>query len=343
MPATATAPVRVNGGLITPYRSLSTMMRHARANGQDPIAVVRANSPLPEDAQTLIDTVITRDALEELTFVDDLEGAGLVYPLTNWLGVPELYWAAGSEVGTPVRSMSPVTRRENFKPDRTGFRLPIFCTSMEFSVEPREQAVSERVGAPMDTANVEQAIRRENEAIEDSFFYGAEEIVVGGNSVPGVLDAPNRHDHTYTGSEALTAKTGEEIVAEAGIMLGLLADDEQNGPITWYVPPADHLYFATTDYKANSSDTILSRLQAIEAGGSRNLRVRKAARLRQTGQSAMIHMSSSVVQVVKGQAPTHLSWEEGPFDVRHVILACVVPRVRTNYSGQSGIVVGSPS
>lgn len=336
-------PVRVNGGRITPFRSLSAMMRHARRNGQDPIAVVRANSPLPEDAQTVIDRIILRDALEELTLVDDLREEGLIYPLSEWLGVPELYWSAGSEVGTPVRSMSPVTRRENFKPDRTGFRLPIFCTSMEFSVEPREQAVSERVGAPMDTANVEQAIRRENEAIEDSFFYGAGEIVVGGNTVVGVLDAPNRHDHTYTGSEALTAKTGEEIVAEAGAMLGLLADDEQNGPINWYVPPADHLYFATTDYKANSSDTILSRLQSIEAGGNRNLRVRKAARLRQTGQSVMIHMSSGVVQAVEGQAPTHLSWEEGPFDVRHIIIACVVPRVRTNYSGQSGIVVGNPS
>lgn len=337
------SPVRVNGGRITPFRSLSSMMRHARRNGQDPIAVVRANAPLPEDAQTVIDNIILRDALEELTLVDDLREENLIYPLSEWLGVPELYWSAGSEVGTPVRSMSPVTRRENFKPDRTGFRLPIFCTSMEFSVEPREQAVSERVGAPMDTANVEQAIRRENEAIEDSFFYGADEIVVGGNTVVGVLDAPNRHEHTYTGSEALTAKTGEEIVAEAGAMLGLLADDEQNGPINWYVPPADHLYFATTDYKANSSDTILSRLQSIEAGGSRNLRVRKAARLRQTGQSVMIHMSSGVVQVVEGQAPTHLSWEEGPFDVRHIILACVVPRVRTNYSGQSGIVVGNPS
>ena len=28
---------------------------------------------------------------------------------------------------------------------------------------------------------------------------------------------------------------------------------------------------------------------------------------------------------------------------RHVIIACAVPRVRTNYSGQSGIVVGNPS
>lgn len=336
-------PVRVNGGAITPFRSLSTMMRQARANGQDPIAVVRANAPLPENAQELIDTVITRDALAELTIVADLQSEGLIYPLDEWMGVPMLYWSAGSEVGTPVRSMSPVTRRENFKADLTGYRLPIYCTTMEFSIEPREQAVSERVGAPLDTANVEQAIRRENEAIEDSFFYGAPEITVSGNNVVGVLDAPNRHDHTYTGSEALTAKTGEEIVAEAGAMLGLLADDEQNGPITWYVPPADHLYFATTDYKANSSDTILSRLQAIEAGGNRNLRVRKASRLKQTGQSAMIHMSSSVIQMVLGQEPTHLSWEEGPFDVRHVIIACAVPRVRTNYSEQSGIVVGNPS
>lgn len=327
-------------GQVGASRNLSGMMLRAQSGGIDPVQFVRANSPLPADAQQLIDDVLVRDALTSLVIVRDLMEEGLVYPLDNWFGVTELYWEAGNEVGTPVRSMSPVTRRENYKADRTGYRLPIPCTSMEFAIEPRELAASQRAGAPLDTANVEQGMRRLNEANEDAVLNGMSEIKSLGNTVPGILNAPNAHGHTYTGGELLTAKSGEEIVAEVGIMLGLMDEDDQPGPYNWYVPKADHRYLATTDYKANSSDTILSRLQAIESGGGRNLRVRMAGKMPAT-KSAMIQMTNDVIQLVVGQEPEHLSWEEGPFDIRHVLLSCIVPRVRTNYSNQSGIVIGS--
>lgn len=322
-------------------RNFSGMIMRAEQEDVDPVQFIRNNSPLPDNAQVLIDTVVEREALASLVIAQDLIAENLTYSLENWMGVTEIYWSADSETGTPVRSMSPVTRRENFKPDRTGFRLPIYCTSMEFSIEPRELAVSARAGAPLDLANVEQGMRRMNEATEDSVIHGATEIQVAGNTVKGLLNAPNANTFTYTGGELLTLKDGPEIVAEVGSMLGKFDDDNMgNGPINWYVPSAFHRYISTTDYKANTSDTILARIQNIEAGGNRNLRVRRLPGMPNT-KSVMVQMTSNVIQLIVGQEPVHLSWEEGPFDVRHVLLSCVVPRLRTNYQGQSGIVIGS--
>lgn len=343
MPDIPVRMLQTNHGSVANTNLAGLLLRNMAV--QDPITQVRNLSPLPDEAQRLIDTIVVRDAMENLTFVSDILAAGLTYNLPNWLGVTQLYWESENEAGTPVRSMDPAQRRENFIPDRTGYRLPIPCTSIEFDIPVRMLMESQRAGTDLDLSNLEQSIRRVDEANEDAFVNGIPEITIGGNTIPGLLNAPNATAYPYTGGEALQSQTGDEVLVTVGNMLSILeTDNKRQGPKSLYLSTADYRDLSIRRFNASQSErSILNVLQDIDVNRGKSKLVVRPLDALSVNRSALIEMSSDVVQAVFGQAPTHVSWAEGPWTVRHVILSCIVPRFRTNSAGQSGVVLGYTS
>ncbi len=306
------------------------------------IGEMRALAPLPEDAQKIVDDAVVRVGRNRLTIVSDLMDEGLVFPVPDAMGVMEVTWDQLSEAGGAIRSMSPRARNESGLPDRRQKKIPVYLTMDGFSLDARTLMASQRVGSPLDTTMIEQSTRRVNEAVEDAAINGA--ITVDGNASPGLMNAPNVNSITYLSNEAWDAagKNGEEILTDVLSMIAVLQADGKFGPYTLYVNTTygNALNANWSDGTTTFPITIRARLEQIEAGG-RNLRVKVADRLA-TNRTALVQMTSDVVDLIQGQSPVAVPWMSPDGWTFHwMIMAIQIPRTRDDYDGQSGIVTGN--
>ena len=313
----------------------------ALVSGQVSVAEMRAMRPLPENAQKLIDDAVVRVGLDRLTVVGDVLAAGLRYNLTDFWGVTQIQWDEMAEVGYARRTMNPQARGENQLTERRARRLPVYLTWDSFELGVRTLAASQRVGAPIDTTLIEQKTRRVNEAIEDAMINGVAQNVFG-DTIPGLMNAPNVNAYEYElvgGTWTAAAKTGQQILDDVLGMITLAHTAHRYGPYNLYVNTAYDVVL-NKNFVTNYPTTIRERLQQIQAGG-RNLVV-KAADMLATNRTVLVQMTSDVVDVIAGQEPTVLSWEGASgLDLHWMVMACMVPRVKTDFGDSSGIVTGN--
>lgn len=315
------------------------LLRAARETGELSIASLRALSPLSDRAQILVDKAVVSVGLQRLVVTADIMAAGLTYPLTDPLSVTQLEWETISKTGGAQRTMDPAARGENQLPDRTAHRLPIYCTTDDFNVGIRTLKMSQRVGQPLDTTMVEQATRRVNEAIEDATINGAG-ITVAGYGAPGLLNAPNAN--TYTIPLAWNAAgnaTGAQVQADIMAMVAKLQTDLKYGPYNLYVGTAFGNWLEN-DFKENGNESIRQRMTEMEFGGKK-LQIKTADQMPATT-AVLVQMTRDVVEIVNGQPPTVIPWTDpSGFHLYWLVLAILVPRVRSDYDGNSGIVVAT--
>jgi hypothetical protein len=337
------SPQNPDAAVSPALRSFSDALMNCRS-----IDEIRALSPLPEDAQKAIDDAVTEVKMDRLVLVRDLMAAKLVYNLPDPLAVTELQWDAVNRVGAARRSMEPGTRGENKLIDRSTQRIPIYCTTDEFRLGVRLLRASQKSGAGLDTTMVTQVIRSVNESIEDAAWNGATTeggtlFTANGNSAYGVLNHPDVNTFNFVGGEAWSAvgHTGEEILAD---MLGMIEDLinlKFYGPYVAYVTTADWMKLMQ-DFKSNSDITTLQRLQEIQTG-SGPLSVRVADYL-PADTVVLMEQSRGVMDMVIGQEPTIIQWESPQgFDKMFMALAIAVPRIKSDYNGVTGIIVGTPT
>jgi uncharacterized linocin/CFP29 family protein len=315
----------------------TALMRAMAGTGELSVVSLRALSPLSDKAQVLVDRAVVEVGLQRLVVAADLLAEGLVYPLADPLSVTQLEWDTISKTGGAQRTMNPSARGENQLPNRTPNRLPIYLTTDDFNIGIRTLKMSQRVGQPLDTTLVSQATRRVNEAIEDSVINGSG-VVVGGYSAPGLLNAPNANTQTIATAWNTTA-TGDQIRVDVMSMVSKLQADVKYGPYNLYVGTS-YGNALEADFKANGTLTIRQRLEQIEAGG-RNLRIRVADQM-PTTTVTLVQMTNDVIELVNGQAPTVIPWTSlDGFTLYWLVMAIMIPRVRSDYDGNSGIVIGS--
>jgi len=315
----------------------AALLRAAEITGELSVASLRALSPLSDKAQVLVDRAVVSVGLQRLVVAADVMAAGLTYPLTDPLSVTQLEWESISKTGGAQRTMNPSARGEFQLPNRTINRLPIYLTTDDFSLGIRTLKMSQRVGQPLDTTLVEQATRRVNEAIEDAMINGAG-VTVGGYGAPGLLNAPNANTYDITINWNTTA-TGDQIRVDVMNMIALLQGDLKFGPYNLYVGTA-YGNSLTADFKANGDKSIIARLQEIQAGG-RALIIKVADQM-PTTTVALVQMTEDVVQMVVGQPPTVIPWTSlDGFTLFWLVMAIMVQRVRSDYDGNSGIVIGT--
>lgn len=316
-----------------------------------PERAFRAAAPLQDKAQVVIDRTVVEVGLQRLTFVADLMAEGLTYPLSDPLSVTQLEWNKSSRVGAAQRTMTPSARGENKLPIVLPIRLPIYLTTDRFELDIRTLKMSERVGTPLDTALIKQCTRAVNEAIEDAAINGAttldgQVLKDAGYDAPGLLNAPNANTGNLTvdwTAANVIGTTGPAMVADVQVGIDALQSDRKYGPYNLYVgTKAGNVMQG--DFKVNGDKTIMQRLQEMDAGG-RKLRVRITDMFpgAATGvQMSLVQMTSDVVEVVNGQPPTVIPWTSlDGFTIHNLVMAIMVPRVRSDYEGQSGIYLGT--
>jgi hypothetical protein len=315
------------------FRMLESVMR-------DP--EFRALAPLPEDAQKLIDQTVVGVGQQRLTFAADIMTAGLTYPISDPLSVTQLEWYNVNKVGAAQRTMSPSARGENKQRAMLPSRLPVYLTTDTFELDIRTLRMSERVGMPLDTALIEYCTRSVNEAIEDAAINGAttldgEDLTVAGYSAPGLLNAPHAETQSLTAAAWTTAPVGSTVFNEVQAMKAKLVANKKYGPYRLYVGNVigDAL---DSDYSSAKGDnTIKDRLLKIEG-----LEAVRVADMMPAGKAVLVQMTREVIDMVVGQTPTVIPWTSlDGFTVHNLVMAIMIPRVRSNYENESGICIGT--
>ena len=319
------------------------LLRAMAGSGELSVPALRALSPLSDKAQVLVDKAVVDVGLNRLIVAADIMAAGLVYPLTDPLSVTQVEWDTISKTGGAQRTMSPSARGENQLTDRKHNRVPIYLTTDDFNIGIRTLKMSQRVGQPIDTTLVGQATRRVNESIEDAVINGAG-LTIGGYTAPGLLNAPNANTKALTiawndPTELAAYTAGPKIFADVQSMIEKLQADKKYGPYNLYVGTSYGIAL-DSDYKANGDWTIRQRLEMIQAGG-RNLVIRVADQM-PADTVCLVQMTSDVVEIINGQPPTVIPWTSlDGFTLYWLVMAIMIPRVRSDYDGNSGICVGT--
>lgn len=297
----------------------------------------RALGPLADKAQIFVDKAVLNVGVQRLTITKDIMAAGLTIPLSDPLSYTTYEWESQSKTGGAQRTMSPQARGENQLIDRLLGHVPIYCTTDDFNFDIRTLKASQRWGTPLDATQTEQAVRRVNEAIEDATINGAG-LTVGGYTAPGILNAPNVNTQSITAAAWTTAPVGATVVAETMLMINKLQGDFKFGPYKMYVGTAMSNAL-DTDYSVLNAQGLTIRERLLKIDSISGVVV---ADMLPAATVVLMQLTSDVIQIINGQAPTVIPWTS-PDGMRNffMILAISVPLVRSDYSGNSGIVVGS--
>ena len=319
---------------------------------EDEYRQFRSLAPLQDRAQVALDKAVVEVGLQRLTFAADIMAAGLTYPLGDPLSITQLEWNSVSKVGAAQRTMTPSARGENKLPILTPNRLPIYLTTDKFELDIRTLKMSQRIGTPLDTALVKQCTRAVNEAIEDAAINGTttldgQELKVAGYSAPGLLNAPNAEAQNLTAAAWTTVPVGATVFTETQAMIKKLKDNKKFGPYRLYVGTqvGDAL---DADYNSGSANPITIRQRLLQIEGLQAVRV---ADMMPAGNGAspsignkvaLVQMTSDVIDMVVGQTPTVIPWTSlDGFTIHNLVMAIMIPRVRSDYDGNSGICIGT--
>jgi hypothetical protein len=302
---------------------------------------LRQLSPLPDTELNYIDDVIYETGPDQLNFMAALLSTPeLVIDLPNWWGIPGYEYSAVSDHGEAKVSEEPDVRGERHAPDYTPHVVPIPIVWDDMSFGIRRMEASRRAGAPLDDNFARQAVRNINRKHEKIGVRGLG-FNIRGNTIPGAAtNAINTFD--LAGGKPWTdpTKTGDEMLTDVRTAAGMLIDDGKYGPIRVWVSPQS--YNATNrDYKTLGSDTILQRINQLQYG-NRPITLSQTQEL--TDEEVMaIEWDRQTIGVLDGTGPKLITWTDGPgFVVYGVMISCIVPLIRFDHNGKTGVAIGTP-
>jgi uncharacterized linocin/CFP29 family protein len=291
---------------------------------------MRQNATLRRLEWQLYDTAVIEVARRQLVGIGDLISRGLTYNVPDALGVTQVTWERiGTMTGAEL-SMSGLSQTPNDRVEFDQLTLPLPIMHKDFNINIRQLHSSRRMGTPVDVTQAELSSRIVTEANETLLFAGTT-LLGTNNTIYGYVTAPNRSTGSVTAS--WTTATGTQILTDILAMIGAAKAKNMFGPYMIYVPSAVFTAMGA-DFKANSDRTILERILAIPG-----IAAIKETKDLTSSNIIMVQMTRDVVDLVLGMQPTTVQWEEkGGFVTCFKVMSIMVPRMKSDYVSQSGIV-----
>lgn len=140
-----------------------------------------------------------------------------------------------------------------------GTPVPVLTSEARFGW--RQMEVLRKSPTSLDTATIGNAQRKVAEKLEDMALNGLSSAVVGGQTIYGLRNFPQRN--TATHGLTLTSATGAQWLAAFQSMFNQLIGDNAYGKATVFLSYADWLYASINEFVAGYPKTILQRLQEI--------------------------------------------------------------------------------
>lgn len=141
-----------------------------------------------------------------------------------------------------------------------GTPIPIIHSEAAFGW--RQWQVMTRGGGLQSSDSLANNQRQVAEKLEDMAINGLSSIVVGGSTIYGLKNFPDRNTGTY-GAFDLNGTTGANWVTAFKTVLAALIADNSFGQATVFVNYSDWFYAGVTDYASNYTGTIAQRILAV--------------------------------------------------------------------------------
>ena len=297
-----------------------------------------ATATLRKDAWKILDAAVVKVAKERLKAVADIVGAGLTFNIPNGMSKTVLETETQSDINPASVSMDGTRENANDRPLWELNFLPLPITHKDFSYSSRQIATSQNSGSPLDTTSAELAARRVAEEVE-KLLLGvstvADQFTAGGGTIYGYTDFPSALTKVITAPTA-SGWTGTTFQQEISAMMQQSRNAFHYGPWTLYIAPAWEQYIGD-DYKTNSDKTIRNRV--LELDGLTDI---IAVDFLSNFDMVLVQKTSDVVRMVIGMDIVTVMWDEmGGLKKNFKVMTIMVPQLRADQNGNTGIVYGS--
>jgi hypothetical protein len=313
-------------GVLRPYRETNGES-YVTLNGQ---AYRVDNAALRKDEWIMLDEAVMQAAVLRQRAVQDLLNRGLSLSLDG-MSFTVLETENVGELTAASLSLTGYSQSEKDTVEHglTGVPMPIVFKDWDISL--RGLQTGRNRGQPLETSQGEAMARVVGEKIEDMFFNGATSFEVGGYTIYGLTNFPNRNTGSLTAS--WTTATGEQIVGDVQDMIQDAIDDRYYGPFILYVPSA-YSQALGNDFKANSDKTVRQRIMELD-----EIEAVMVVDHLATANVLLAQLTSDVMRIIDGMAPTSVMWEsEGGFKINMKSLAIRVPQIRSDNADRCGVV-----
>jgi uncharacterized linocin/CFP29 family protein len=305
-------------------------------NGLNFNKALRTNDSLRKEEWKQFDAALVRVGSDRLRLVERMMSRGLTYSLPNPLGTMTLEYERISDIQDAEIAMTPAIAGTRDRVDFELTGLPIFIIWKEFQLDIRVLNASRTQGRPLDTTMLEACTRKVNEKLEEIAWTNSG-FIFDGYTYYGVLDEPNIGTTSLTGNwdeSDASATAPDDVLA----MVQAAINDKYFGPYDLFIPK-NYATAVSEDYSTatNTVTTVRERIMQIDEVSS----VTVADKLT-SDNVALIQMTSDVLDLVEGFPPRVFEWQErGGFVTNFAVVAIMVPRIKSNYDDQSGIVIAS--
>jgi hypothetical protein len=302
--------------------------------------VLAANAPatLSYDQWVAIDTTVITAVMSRLkAFADIRETAGLTYNLPNGMAHTVLRYQSVSDITPATLSMDPKRRSDGDRPEFGMVQMPLPVAHKDFDINYRELLASRNPGGPpLDLTMADLAGQKVGEIIEQLTVGTAGPFADTAGSIYGYTNFPSRA--TKIDMTVPTATNQAVTVGEILDLRQLLINAKHFGPYRLYMNSQWSKWLDIPNTSVQGGPTLRGYLEAV--GDIQSVDVLDFLPTTQY-HVVLIEMQPQTVRAVVGMEVTTVSWESlGGYDLHYKVLALMLPNLRADSAGTSGIAHG---
>lgn len=302
---------------------------------QQRVMVTNAPTTLTYEDWVAIDTSVTRALMTRLAAFADLRASGLTYNLPNGMAHTVLRYSSVSDITPATVSMDPKRRSEG---DRVQFdmaQMPLPIVHKDFDINFRELLASRNGNMPLDTTMFELAAQKVAEMVEALTVGTQGPFSDQSGSVWGYINFPNRA--TKTDMTVPTGTNNQVVIGEILSLRQTLYNNKHYGPFRLYFNRQWATILDTPDVSVPGGPTLR---QFLENVGFTSISILDTLPTTQW-HTVMVEMDSMTARAIIGIEIQTVSMESlFGFMGHHKVLALLLPNLRPDSAGNSGIAHG---
>lgn len=307
------------------------------------IPLMNASAPLRKDDWIEMDRAVEKVAKPEMRLVNDLRAAGLTYSIPDGMAKTVLQYERMTDISPATISMDGNRVSQGDRPLFDLQSLPLPIIHKDFDLPARQVMASRNGGSPLDTSTAEQAAVRVAEAAEMLTLGTIGYTQFGGGFIYGLFNYPNRITVTITDPTSMgytAVSTVQDVLGMVQLSLGAF----HRGPWKLYHSLPWNQYM-DADYNLTATPGVATQTLRERLSKINNITTVELAEFMHTGYSLLlVEQKSGVIRMVMGMDVTTLQWEsQGGLKYHFKILCIMVPQLRCDTNGNTGIVHGYPS